>query len=171
MRRIAWLPLFATTGCYQALSVGYDHRFADHGGHGFEASWTLAGGEVIGDDEPIGFGRASVAAGSWGVRMGDAFGVMVQEDLGGDASFFIRPALAFLVIGGESRSKEDLVPWVGIGGELDAGFLVPLGDANALEIGVRGGADLGYVGLGTGGFVSAFIAFGWTTDGPDLYTR
>lgn len=170
MRKLVAWSLLVAPGCYQSFGAGYVHRFADRGGHGFEGSWMLAGGEVIGDDEPAGYGRVSVATGPWGLRLGSALGVMVQEEMG-DASFFLRPGLALLVIGAESRDAEELVPWVGIGAELDVGFLVPLGDATALEIGARAGGDVGYGGVGTGTFAGAFIAIGFAQDGWDLVSH
>ncbi len=170
MRAIALLASSSgLAGCYQTFGAAYVQRFAESGGSSFQGHYLVAFGEVIGDDEPAAFGKAEVAAGPWGVRGADVLGVMAQEDLG-DASLFLRPGLALFVIGAEARERGDDI-WFGIGAELEVGLLVPIGDEHAFEIGVHSGADLSYTGTGTGGFVGAFIGFGWASDGPDLVTR
>ena len=170
MRAIALLAFSSGLGgCYQTLGAAYVHRFADSGGSSFQGHYLIAFGEVIGDDEPTVFGKAEVAGGPWGLRGADVFGVMALQDLG-DASFFLRPGLALFVIGAETRERDEEL-WFGIGAELEVGFLVPFGEDAAFEIGVHSGADLSYTGTGTGGFVGAFIGFGWASDGPDIVTR
>jgi len=166
-----WVAAAMTTlsGCYHALGAGYTHRFAEHGGHAFEGSFLLGMGEVLGDDTPVGFGKITVMGGDWGVRAADTLGVMAQEDLGG-AAFFVRPGLAILVIGAELHDELNDRVWLGIGAELDAGFLIEAGDAG-IEIGVRAGGDLSYTGVGSGGFVGAFLSFAWVWGGPDWVTR
>lgn len=165
------LAALAATGCYQALGAGYAHRFAERGGHAFEGSYLFGLGEAFGDDTPLAFAKATVMGGEWGVRGADVIGVMAQEDLDG-ATFFLRPGVAFLVIGAEFRepAASDRI-WAGIGAEVDVGFLIEAGDSVGIEIGARAGGDLSYTGVGSGGFVGAFLSFAWVWEGPDWVTR
>jgi hypothetical protein len=161
------LVAMLASACYQALGGGYTGRLADRGGDSVELSYLMGFGEILGSDEPTMTAKITVMGGGWGVRVADVFGVMAQENLDG-ASFFLRPGLALFVLGVEARDARDDEVWVGIGAELDVGFLFELGDELGLELGARTGYDLSYTGTGSGGFIGVFAAFAWTFSGRSL---
>lgn len=156
-------------GCYQAITAGYHHRFAEEGGPGFEGRYRLAIGEVIDNgDEPAATLEVAIAGGSWGMRAADIIGVMVPGEVADDVLAFFRPGLSFVVLGAEAGDDD---VWIGIGAEAEVGFVFTIGDDMMIELGTRGGGDLSYTGEGSGAFFGAFLGIGWQSDGPDFYTH
>ncbi len=158
-----WLSALGLGGCYQSIGAGYVHRFAEHGGDGAEGYWQFTLGEDLHEDVIPGFLKTTVAGGKWGVRGAAVAGVAPSVDMSDGWSFFGRPGLAYLVVGHETPRGKDGT-WVGVGLETDLGWRARVGESNAIEFGLRGGADLSYTGNGSGAFAGAFLGFGWGAD-------
>jgi hypothetical protein len=160
--RSLWLASVLLGGCYQSIGAGYVHRFAEHGGDGAEGYSQITLGEDVHDDVVPAYLKTTVAGGKWGVRGAGVAGVAPSFPIDDDWSFFGRPGLALLVIGYEAQGRDGT--WVGVGLETDIGWRARVGDTNAIEFGLRGGADLSYTGDGSGAFAGAFLGFGWGAD-------
>jgi len=175
MRTVAALGVVSASlvasGCDQVIHVGYNERFAERGGRSFEGGY-LAGLGPLEDDEPFPVTKVEVAAGSWGVRGAADLGAMFRADVADATSFFFRPLLACLVVGAEEEADGHEDVWFGVGAEADLGVAFEAFDDDTfIELGLRGGGDLSYVGNGSGGFAGIFIGWAWGADGGDLLSR